>query len=296
MLLAEALETRAAEWPAGAAWPETRVTPFESFSSSSTTTGVAVAVDCTWGNFACAYEFAAGESFSRDRYLDPGTGRWLQPDRLGVAAGPNFYQYVGSKPTLYRDPSGQLDNATGRYLAKAPAPCLDSVTCTALYQPIAYLEILQALGEAADGILALEQLRQHSRPSMDTASDCPLDHDSLQEFHRGDSLERARVSVSQGFTSASIGTGYGQYGAGLYVSRDINVARRYAQDAKHAWGSGAVIWILISSRIWDDIRSFPGVEDDVSIAGEEGLQTFIPFGAALTVFDTFSGKQILQTY
>ena len=106
MLLAEALETRAAEWPAGAAWPETRVTPFESFSSSSTTTGVAVAVDCTWGNFACAYEFAAGESFSRDRYLDPSTGRWLQPDRTGLSDGPNQYLYARGMPTLAADPFG----------------------------------------------------------------------------------------------------------------------------------------------------------------------------------------------
>ena len=69
---------------------------------------MAVAVDCTWGNFACAYEFAAGESFSRDRYLDPSTGKWLQPDRLGLRAGPNRYQYVRGAPTLFKDPSGKI--------------------------------------------------------------------------------------------------------------------------------------------------------------------------------------------
>ena len=41
------------------------------------------------------------------RWYDPGSGRWLQPDPLGFAAGdPNLYRYVGNTPTGFTDPSG----------------------------------------------------------------------------------------------------------------------------------------------------------------------------------------------
>jgi RHS repeat-associated protein len=42
----------------------------------------------------------------RARLYDPVTGRFLSPDPVGLAAGPNLYTYVGNSPVRYRDPSG----------------------------------------------------------------------------------------------------------------------------------------------------------------------------------------------
>ncbi|MGI9038096.1 MAG: RHS repeat-associated core domain-containing protein, partial [Gemmatimonadota bacterium] len=47
-----------------------------------------------------------GLSFFRNRFYDQNTGRWLQEDPLGLAAGTNLYQYVGNNPASYTDPFG----------------------------------------------------------------------------------------------------------------------------------------------------------------------------------------------
>jgi uncharacterized protein RhaS with RHS repeats len=44
--------------------------------------------------------------YLRARYYDPSSGRFLQKDPLGVAAGPNIYSYVDNDPLNLIDPSG----------------------------------------------------------------------------------------------------------------------------------------------------------------------------------------------
>ena len=40
------------------------------------------------------------------RYYDPGTGRFLQRDPIGIRGGLNVYRYARAEPTLAVDPSG----------------------------------------------------------------------------------------------------------------------------------------------------------------------------------------------
>ena len=40
------------------------------------------------------------------RYFDPGTGRFVQRDPIGISGGSNVYEYVYSAPTFDTDPSG----------------------------------------------------------------------------------------------------------------------------------------------------------------------------------------------
>jgi RHS repeat-associated protein len=44
--------------------------------------------------------------FSRARYYDPATGRFLSEDPLNFDAGLNFYTYVSNSPTSFNDPFG----------------------------------------------------------------------------------------------------------------------------------------------------------------------------------------------
>ncbi len=40
------------------------------------------------------------------RYYDPATGRFLQRDPIGIRGGLNVYEYVGSAPSIFVDPTG----------------------------------------------------------------------------------------------------------------------------------------------------------------------------------------------
>ena len=65
-----------------------------------------------------------------NRYYDPGTGRFLTRDPIGVAGGINLYGFVGNNPVTGADPEG-TDGETsdsnvfvriGKWLAKPFTP------------------------------------------------------------------------------------------------------------------------------------------------------------------------------
>ena len=49
---------------------------------------------------------AGGYVYLRNRWYDPGTGRFLSQDPIGLAGGVNLYAYAANNPTSYSDPSG----------------------------------------------------------------------------------------------------------------------------------------------------------------------------------------------
>jgi RHS repeat-associated protein len=56
------------------------------------------------------FQLETGLAYNWHRHYDATTGRYVQPDRLGLAAllsdGPSVYAYVGGNPLTYHDPLG----------------------------------------------------------------------------------------------------------------------------------------------------------------------------------------------
>jgi RHS repeat-associated protein len=60
----------------------------------------------TFGFTGREHDAATALNYHRDRYKAPTSGRWTQPDRLGAAEGLNAYQYAGTNPVIFADPTG----------------------------------------------------------------------------------------------------------------------------------------------------------------------------------------------
>lgn len=54
----------------------------------------------------------SGNVFNHNRYYDPATGRYLQSDPLGLAAGPSAYLYASGNPSSLIDPLGLESRAS----------------------------------------------------------------------------------------------------------------------------------------------------------------------------------------
>ncbi|HEX6369469.1 MAG TPA: RHS repeat-associated core domain-containing protein, partial [Longimicrobium sp.] len=49
---------------------------------------------------------ASGQMYRRNRYYDPATGQFTQPDPIGLAGGLNAYGFAAGDPVSYSDPYG----------------------------------------------------------------------------------------------------------------------------------------------------------------------------------------------
>jgi RHS repeat-associated protein len=58
------------------------------------------------GSLLRAQQDQSGLMYRRNRYYDPGTGRFTQTDPIGLRGGINLYAYAGGDPINSRDPFG----------------------------------------------------------------------------------------------------------------------------------------------------------------------------------------------
>ncbi len=67
------------------------------------------------------YDAETGFTFHRARYYSADLRRWTQEDPIGYAGGGNLYAYVGGAVMEGRDPSGLMEDLSGRGLGFAEA-------------------------------------------------------------------------------------------------------------------------------------------------------------------------------
>jgi RHS repeat-associated protein len=70
---------------------------------------------------------ATGQMYRRNRYYDPQTGQFTQPDPIGIAGGLNVYGFAAGDPVSYSDPyglcaEGNQDSIPKIGFCRAPIP------------------------------------------------------------------------------------------------------------------------------------------------------------------------------
>jgi RHS repeat-associated protein len=59
-----------------------------------------------YGGLVDGMRAASGQMYKRNRYYDPKTGQFTQPDPIGLAGGLNAYGFADGDPVTYGDPYG----------------------------------------------------------------------------------------------------------------------------------------------------------------------------------------------
>jgi RHS repeat-associated protein len=59
-----------------------------------------------YGGLVDGMRAASGQMYKRNRYYDPATGQFTQPDPIGLAGGLNAYGFADGDPVSYSDPYG----------------------------------------------------------------------------------------------------------------------------------------------------------------------------------------------
>jgi RHS repeat-associated protein len=85
------------------AWPGWNTNAWNEETAKPNTTGEE---DYWFGSLAVGMRDASGMLYMRNRYYNPQTGQFTQPDPIGLAGGLNSYGFAAGDPVSYSDPYG----------------------------------------------------------------------------------------------------------------------------------------------------------------------------------------------
>jgi RHS repeat-associated protein len=77
------------------------------------------------------YDAATGLHYNYFRDYEPGTGRYVESDPIGLGGGLNTFAYGASSPLRFDDPSGLFYDQAGRYLVECAKPVVAISTVVA---------------------------------------------------------------------------------------------------------------------------------------------------------------------
>ena len=80
-------------------WPGERTTPRHELEEDGN-------IRNWFGGLVDGMRDASGQMYMRNRYYDPATGQFTQPDPIGLAGGLNAYGFAEGDPVSYSDPYG----------------------------------------------------------------------------------------------------------------------------------------------------------------------------------------------
>jgi len=89
---------------------------YDSFGKQTSSTG---SLTNPFQYTAREFDTETNLQFSRNRYYDPSTGRFMQEDELAFDAGINFYPYVLNNPQNWIDPFGDQEDSVTSSLMQA---------------------------------------------------------------------------------------------------------------------------------------------------------------------------------
>lgn len=139
----------------------------------------------------------------------------MQRDLLGLSAGPNLYQYAGSKPTIFTDPLGLLaDPATTAVVLEAVEVATGGTVITsvgaaisacALFPPCAIMIITIGIVAIAsivaqliqDGTIATTVSTTTTSKKEQCKKKCSCPSKIMLEFEDGDGIEMACTRLEQ---------------------------------------------------------------------------------------------------
>jgi RHS repeat-associated protein len=80
-------------------WPGERTTPRHELEKDGN-------IQNWFGGLVDGMRDASGQMYMRNRYYDPATGQFTQPDPIGLAGGLNSYGFAAGDPVTFSDPYG----------------------------------------------------------------------------------------------------------------------------------------------------------------------------------------------
>jgi RHS repeat-associated protein len=84
-------------------WPGWSTSAWSQEAARAETTG---SEEFWFGSLSVGMRDASGQQYMRNRYYNPQTGQFTQPDPIGLAGGLNSYGFAGGDPVSYSDPYG----------------------------------------------------------------------------------------------------------------------------------------------------------------------------------------------